>query len=232
MSGNLHSGHRERLRRRFLDTGMNGFSEHELLELILFYALPRVNTNELSHRLLTEFGSIPKILDADVSELAEVHGLSSGSASFLKLLGEFSRQYSSNAPKRISFHSSEELCRYFSENFTGADNNVCMILNLSLNLELISVHTFTAAELLTSMTPRELASFVIRNDIERFAVGICHPNDLPVPSESDYAVVKLLADTLIPINTEFYDAVICGRGSTFSIRSKGAFSFFTGRGFE
>ena len=57
----LHSGHRERLRSRFLETGITGFSEHELLELLLFYSIPRANTNSISHALLQRFDIVLRI---------------------------------------------------------------------------------------------------------------------------------------------------------------------------
>ena len=84
----LHSGHRERLRQRYLESGTENLCEHEFLELLLFYALPRINTNEISHLLTDRFGSLKNVLDAPVEQLTEVKGIGKTAAGFLKLMGE------------------------------------------------------------------------------------------------------------------------------------------------
>ena len=72
----LHSGHRERVRKRFVDTGLESFQPHEILEMILFYSVPRVNTNETGHRLIDTFKNIGNVLDAYITELTKVIGVS------------------------------------------------------------------------------------------------------------------------------------------------------------
>ena len=69
--GNLHAGHRARLRRRFLDEGLDAFEDHQVLELLLFYAIPRRDTNEIAHMLLRRHGSFSGVLDADPKDLAD-----------------------------------------------------------------------------------------------------------------------------------------------------------------
>lgn len=69
---NLNQGHRSRMRKRYLTCGFSGFQEHEILELLLFYALPRVNTNPIAHQLLKEFHSLAGVLDADPVELQKI----------------------------------------------------------------------------------------------------------------------------------------------------------------
>ena len=88
-----HSHHRERLRKRAREEGLSSFEPHEALELLLFYAIPRVNTNEIAHALLDRFGSFAAVLDADYSQLVEVPGMGENSATFLTLLPEFFMLY-------------------------------------------------------------------------------------------------------------------------------------------
>ena len=88
-----HKGHRERLRKRFIENGLDGFEEHQALELFLFYAIPRKDTNPLAHRLLERYRSISGVCDAPIDELQRDFGISENAAALLKLLPELSRLY-------------------------------------------------------------------------------------------------------------------------------------------
>ena len=82
----LHSGHRQRMRQRFLLSDFDGFAEHEILEVLLYYAIPRIDTNEIAHRLLHHFGSLSAVFDADPQELVKVKGVSEHTAVLLKMI--------------------------------------------------------------------------------------------------------------------------------------------------
>ncbi len=99
-----HKQHRKRHKQRYLDTKGNGFSEHELMELLLFYAIPRKNTNEIAHKLSERFGTIDKIADASVDELKSVDGIGNNSAILINLIANFAHKYineKSKEPKCI-----------------------------------------------------------------------------------------------------------------------------------
>lgn len=84
MSGNNHhSGHRERLRNRFIANGDKSLYNHEILEMLLFYPIPRLNTNNIAHELIKRFGSLKNVLTADKNELQSVKGMGETSASFI-----------------------------------------------------------------------------------------------------------------------------------------------------
>ena len=72
---NIHSGHRERMRERFLKEGLDNFQDHNALELLLFYAIPQKDTNEEAHRLIDTFGSLSEVFDASYDELCNVKGI-------------------------------------------------------------------------------------------------------------------------------------------------------------
>lgn len=74
----LHDGHRQRKRQQFLSHGPESMADHELLELALFYAIPRRDTNETAHRLLDQFGSLDRVLSAPEQELEKVEGVGQG----------------------------------------------------------------------------------------------------------------------------------------------------------
>ena len=86
---NLHKGHRERLRQSYIENGPDGMHEHQLLELLLTYAIPRRDTNPIAHRLLDKsaFGSLWEVLNAGPKELMAVEGIGESAAVLLSLVG-------------------------------------------------------------------------------------------------------------------------------------------------
>ena len=96
MSDNIHAGHRERLKERFRENGLKAFSDVEAIELLLFYALPRCNTNEIAHNLLNRFGSYKAVMEADISELKLVQGVGENAATLIRLVSETNARYLSS----------------------------------------------------------------------------------------------------------------------------------------
>jgi DNA repair protein RadC len=90
---NLHTGHRERLRKRFLAEGLDGFEDHQVLELLLFHIIPRGDTNPIAHRLLNRFGTLSAVLEADPKDLAGAEGMGDRAAMFLTLIPQVTRRY-------------------------------------------------------------------------------------------------------------------------------------------
>lgn len=93
LSCNLHEGHRERLKRRFIEQGLDGFEDHQVLELLLFFSIPRKDTNEIAHRLISTFGSISNVFEAHPKELQKVKGVGENSAILISLISQISRRY-------------------------------------------------------------------------------------------------------------------------------------------
>lgn len=87
----VHADHRKRMRQRFLDTGGAGFSSHELLELLLFGSVPRINTNPTAHKLIDRFGTVENVLSASADELQKVDGIGAASARLINVMGEACR---------------------------------------------------------------------------------------------------------------------------------------------
>ena len=112
---NIHEGHRERMRSRFLQEGADGMATHEILEMLLYGTIPRGDTNEIAHHLLDEFGSISNLIEADPHEIAKTAGVGIKSAVFLSLLHElvlrYEREKLDQKPALTSISRSVEYCR-------------------------------------------------------------------------------------------------------------------------
>ena len=88
-----HEGHRQRLKNRFLEHGLESFEKHNILELLLFYSIPQKDTNDLAHTLLDHFGTLRGVFEADFSELIKIPGIKENTATLIKLIPELAREY-------------------------------------------------------------------------------------------------------------------------------------------
>ena len=100
MTQSVHAGHRDRLKQRFLEQGLDGFTDVQALELLLFYGIPRQDTNPIAHRLLDHFGSLSQVLEASPEELTRVGGIKEHSAVLLNLINQMGRLYLVDRAKR------------------------------------------------------------------------------------------------------------------------------------
>ena len=87
----MHDGHRLRIRKKFILNGFDNFEDHEILELALFYAIPRKNTNVIAHELLDKFGTVDAVFDAPMNMLKEVEGIGESAAVFIKMISGLAR---------------------------------------------------------------------------------------------------------------------------------------------
>ena len=120
MTYNPHKGHRDRLKKRFLQSGIDDFEDHNKLELLLFYAIPQKDTNPIAHELLDTFGSLSNVLDAPFEELIKVKGISESSAVLLKLIPPLSRSYLNDKYKNgFVINSTEQAGEFLMPKFIG-----------------------------------------------------------------------------------------------------------------
>ena len=222
---NLHSGHRGRLRKRLIESDGKGICEHELLELLLFYALPRVNTNETAHQLIRQFGSLEAVLSAAPDELSRIPGVSTSASRFLKLVHRLCMRYSADTGRLIRFSGEAGIQDYFRDYFAGTSSDICLLIEISPRLELTDTVSFPAADVLT---PRRIAEVALRKRFRRIVIGMNRPDCPPTPTPDDYALARGVSELLTPLGTVLADYIVCGRGGTFSMHSSGAFSFTEG----
>lgn len=227
MSGkNAHAGHRSRLRQRFLTLGCDSLYEHELLELMLFYARPMVNTNNIAHALIEEFGSLGKVLSADSEKLCSTDGVGSSGALFLRLINDFVLSHLKNSHSSETLNTHEQLCACISQQFSGSSAKICCILCLGSQSELLRCLTLPVEDLLKgSISQKELAAMILKNGAFSVCIGVNHGSGFAVPTDSDYRIARIFGELLSSIGIVFTDFIICGSGSFFSMRIKGAFAF-------
>lgn len=221
-----HAGHRGRLRGRYLAAGQDGLYEHELLELLLFYARPVVNTNNIAHDLIDRFGSMGKALSANMKDLSAVKGVGSGGALFLKLMYDLGLSCMNRSHTGEILSTRSILKDYIARSFSGSSARVCDILCLSSRSELLRTVTLPVDEILSgNMTAKELASIIIKSEAAIVCIGINHGKGTVIPTDTDYRLTGIFAELLSAVGVLFSDCIIHGSGSCFSMRGNGAFAF-------
>lgn len=150
-AGGVHAGHRHRMRQRFIATGLESFQDHEALEFLLYYAIPRRDVNETAHLLLERFGTLAGVLDATPEQLQAVPGVGPGTANFLSLMPEIGRQMAIRFQNRTPtpMETPQDVADYLARRLRVplAPGQVLLVLTNHVN-HILAVHRFDRFEAL------------------------------------------------------------------------------------
>lgn len=208
-----HEGHRQRLKKRFLQDGFEHFEPHNILEMALFYTSPRQDTNGTAHELIARFGSLAGVCDAPFDVLRGVPGVGDETALFLKMIPEFARMYSrSRQEEPAVLLEPEDAVAFFGPWFLGRTNEVFMAAFLNARGELLSVEVL--AEGSGDAVVMDAAS-VTRRALMLGASAVIlahnHPHGFAVPSAQDAAMTDRLAASLNAVGVGLCDHIIFSR---------------------
>ncbi|MBF0587833.1 MAG: DNA repair protein RadC [Magnetococcales bacterium] len=215
----LHHGHRERLWNRFLQDGLEGFEDHQALELLLFNTFSRKDTNPLAHQLIKRFGSLSAVLEADPTDLAQVSGIGPKSAQFLSLIPAISRRYllDRTTQERRSMDELRTVVDYLKALMSGHTEEMFYVLCLDPRNRLLFpalVNEGTVKEV--DVHPRQVVEAIIRHKAASIILAHNHPSGNPTPSQHDITMTKILLRTVIPLEVKVLDHVIMADEQYFS----------------
>lgn len=210
LSKELHEKHRQRMKQSFRDAGLQGFQPHNVLEMMLFYSLPRCNTNETAHLLLNEFGSIAAVLDAPFEALTNVEGIGTESATFIKFLPELFRAYEeSKFAEKPCLDSSEAAKKYLASYFKTATAEKLVILYLDAKLRLIKDVEISQGN--ENMVYADLTT-IVKSSLMLNAKGVIiahnHISGFATPSSEDKEMTENLAKMLAPVGVSLCDHLL------------------------
>ena len=205
----IHDGHRQRLKDRFLREGLDGFTDIQVLELLLFYAVPRRDTNPIAHALLERFGSLAKVLDAPVVKLTQVDGISENGATFLKLVREIERRYALSQGEEIILNTIDDCCEYLSRFFKGKKNETVFLLSLDAKLKMLSCREVGEGSVNYASVPiRRCVEMALEDGATSVILAHNHPSGLAVPSNDDIATTRRLAMALSAVEIQLVDHIV------------------------
>lgn len=207
----LHDKHRERVRKEFLRNGFpEGTPEHKILEMLLFYSIPRKDTNELAHELLNHFGSFAAILDAPTSELLRFNGIGENTVALLKLIMPIDRCYrSAKSSNENTVYSRDELCRYITNKHYGYQEEIIAVTSLNSNGRIIGFDIIAHGDALSVNVPlRKLLEVALNRNASAVVLSHNHPDNNALPSKPDIETTIRVKEMLDKINVTLLDHII------------------------
>ena len=219
----LHNGHRERLKKRFLEEGLEHFNEHQVLELLLFYCIPRQDTNPIAHALLDHFGSLAQVIEAPVTELQKIPGMGAASSTFLSLLNDFCRYYSVNRATTGMILTTLEQCgNYMLPFFYGRRNETVYLLCLDAKCKVLCCKEVGEGSVNSAAVPiRRIVEMALGANATSVILAHNHPSGMAVPSGEDQLTTKRLALTLASVDIELVDHLVVADDDYVSMRQSG-----------
>lgn len=219
----IHDGHREKKRQQFLQHGLDSFADHEVLELLLFYAIPRKDTNPIAHALMDRFGSLDAVLSAPVEELCRVNGVGPAAAALLKLTPQVYRRARMAAAERERvLNSSQRAGDYLLELFTGETAEVLYELCLDRKGKLLACRR--VGEGGVSSINVDLRK-IVENALLTGASGVIlshnHPSGIALPSADDCAATVRVREALKTVGLVLVDHIVVADGDYVSMADSG-----------
>ncbi len=218
--------HRKRLRERFRKSGAEGMHDYELLELLLTFSIPRRDVKPVAKKLISEFGGLSGVLDADQKKLEGLQGVGSMSAALIRLVKELYNTYLAENMKRGDVLSSPEtVLKFVRVRLSGMTNEAFMVIYMNVKNEVIDysiLHEGTVDNV--AVYPRR----IIESALSRHASGVIlvhnHPSGNPAPSREDKALTRDIADAAMTLDIRVLDHIIVGKDGYFSFMENGLLS--------
>ena len=215
-----HAGHRERMKAEFLARGLEGWPDHRVLELLLFYTIPQGDVNGLAHELVERFGSLAGVLDASVEELKKVNGVGEHTATFLRMLpAVLGRYQGSRARLSAVINTPEDACRWLEPYFFGARNEMVYVLCLDGKRQVLGVRKVAEGSIeLAEVNARRIAEESLGLRAAQIYVAHNHVSNLAIPSQADWLTTDVLRSVLRPIGIELIDHLVFVDGDMLSMK--------------
>ena len=215
--------HRKRVRKRFLDEGLDHFDEVHALELLLFYAIPQKDTKPLARQLIDHFGSFYQVLEAMPEELMEVNGVGENTAVYLSMINAVDRYLQVNRKKNTKILKDiDDYGAYLVNHFVGRRNETVYLLCLDAKCKVRGCQKLWAGDVNATNLP---IGRVVEAALAAIATSVVlahnHPSGIAVPSREDVAVTRqaaialgsfgiILADHIVVADDDFVSMVQSG----------------------
>lgn len=221
----IHDGHRQRLRQRFLKEGLDHFDELQVLELLLFYCIPRQDTNLIAHGLLEQFGSFANVLEAGPAELKKVPGVGDNAATFLTLVMEAGRYYQVSRQTNQKILTSVDQCgSYLVPFFQGRRNETVFLLCMDAKCKVLCCKEVGEGSVNSASVPiRRIVQMALGVNATSVVLAHNHPSGLALPSDEDVQTTNQLAVALNAVEIGLVDHIIVADEDYVSLLQSGLY---------
>lgn len=220
---NVHEGHRNRVKERYLQEGLDSFSDHEIIELLLFYCIPKKDTNELAHRMVKEFGTLYDLLEADPRDIVRRCNVSLNTAILVSMAAPLSRRYLKQKwGNRPIVNSSTVAGNYALSLFVGRVYECFFIICLDSQNHVnhaALVHEGTINE--APVYPRIIVETALRHKANSIILAHNHPGGSLKASNADIDVTRKICQAMKPISINVVDHIIVAGDRYISLAEQG-----------
>ena len=219
----MHDGHRNRLKERFLKEGLDGFSEIQVLELVLFYCIPRKDTNPIAHALLEHFGGLSQVLEAPVEELKRIPGMGESSAAFLRLITETGRYYMVHRSTQASVLPTLEQCaEYMVPFFFGRRLETVFLLCLDAKCKVLCCKEVGEGSVNSAgISVRRIVETALGANASSVVLAHNHPSGVALPSGEDIQTTRRIAMALSAVEITLVDHIVVADEDYVSMAQSG-----------
>ena len=224
MDENIHAGHREKMRARFIrDKGFENFEDHQILDLLLYYANTRSDTNPLAHELLDRFGSLKGVLEARPEQLMTVHGIGQQQATLISMVVPLTRVWhrcAMTVPDRIG--NSREAEDYCLSILAGERTERFYVVSLNAKCNVLGRRKISEGSLSeVSAYPRMVLETALNYNAHSVLLCHNHPGGTCAPSPEDIASTLQLQRLLNGVGILLLDHIIVAGDRTYSMIQHG-----------
>lgn len=207
---NIHEGHRERLKASFSEHGLESFNDLNALELLLFYAIPRSDTNPVAHRLLDRFGSLAAVFDASERELMDVEGVGRSTAVLLRLLPQMLKKSMVSETAEIrQIRKPSDAGRFLLPRFMYEKDEIIYVIFLDTKKCVICCSEMGRGVVNgADVSVRRIVEAALKNKASSLILAHNHPDGIALPSKEDDSFTKRLFSSLNLIGIRLEDHLI------------------------
>ena len=219
----IHDGHRERLKERFLEHGLNGFNDVNTLELLLFYAIPRQDTNILAHRLLDHFGSLEKVFEASVRQLTAVEGIGRNAATLITFVTQLQKQRGLIEVKDMKYiRSTSEAGKYLIPRLMHEKNEVALLICLDVYGRIITTEELNRGVVNeVELNVRKIVELALKHRASSVILAHNHPDGIAIPSYDDELATRRVKEALELLNITLRDHLVISGDDYISFADSG-----------
>lgn len=219
----VHEGHRARMRRQLDSAGMDSLSDVQVLEILLYYAIARQDTNPIAHTLLARFGSLAGVLEAPKSELLKVEGIGESAATLLRLIPQLERRHLISRRENVQILNTTAKCgSYLVPFFHGESEEVVYLLCLDAKCKLLDcVQVHRGDVNVAPISVRKIVKTALDLGATAVILAHNHPAGIALPSQEDLDTTILVRNALRAVNVEMVDHLIVAEDDYVSLASDG-----------
>ena len=219
----IHKDHRQRVKNRFMKEGLENFDDVHVLELMLFYCVPRKDTNPIAHNLLNHFGSLSAVIQASAEQLKMVEGVGDSVVAYICFLRELERACHTRKNLDVKvINSYQDIVRSLRDRFLNCRNELVYMICMDAKRRILCIEKLNEGTVNSAGVPtRKVIELALAHNAAAVVLAHNHPGGEATPSQEDIAATQFVRDALRAIDVELTDHVVFADNQYFSIINSG-----------